>query len=40
MNMDCRWEVAKGGVQTFERDLMTSIDHLLNARVSCKFATS
>ena len=37
MNKDCRWRVAKGGVQAFERDLMTSIDHLLNPRVSCKF---
>ena len=36
MNKDCR-RVAKGGVQAFERDLMTSIDHLLNPRVSCKF---
>ena len=40
MNKDCRWRVAKGGIQTFERDLMTSIDHLLNPSVSCKFATS
>ena len=40
MNKDCRWRVPKGGVQTFEGDLMTSIDHLLNPRVSCKFATS
>ena len=37
MNKDCRWRVVSGGVQTFERDLMTSIDHLLNPRVSCKF---
>ena len=40
MNKDCRWRVAKGSVQTFERNLMTSIDHLFNPRVSCKFATS